>query len=367
MGYKTKSMIKQASGLSANYLLKKELNKYTNSISEQPKQGESIAKSTKKFTTPEILKSKNSARDRDEKKQIRRAGRDAARNTDVNFVKATPMGSDYFSLMAATAENLASRGAGKRKARKAAKSLKREMFSEGRDTKPTEVKVAKKIESKKTTPSSSKEEIKVPKKTDDFKVLPTTPDTLKAERAERLKRGNKALFKKVDENMNAYNQQKNEETKRLQKNEETPTSKEGFTSFTRSEGREDISKDDLKIPKSKTNNVVGKPSGSINDIQRAYIALGMIDKAREAGKAHSKQEMAEDKKLTGTNIPSYLSVSKSEADKFDANLKQDQENKARERESQNQAEIDAAKRTLGIQMTGDGFNKGMSRKNKYKK
>ena len=135
MGYKTKSMIKQASGLSANYLLEKELNKYTNSISEQPKQGESIAKSTKNTTT-EILKSKYSARDRDERKQIRKAGREAARNANVDFVKATPMGSDYFSLMAATAENLASRGAGKRKARKAAKSLKREMFSEGRDAKP---------------------------------------------------------------------------------------------------------------------------------------------------------------------------------------------------------------------------------------
>ena len=92
MGYKTKSMIKQASGLSANYLLEKELNKYTNSISEQPKQGESIAKSTKNTTT-EILKSKYSARDRDERKQIRKAGREAARNANVDFVKATLLGS----------------------------------------------------------------------------------------------------------------------------------------------------------------------------------------------------------------------------------------------------------------------------------
>ena len=363
MGYKTKSMIKQARGLSANYLLKKELNKYTNSISEQPKQGESIAKSTKKPPTPEILKSKDSARDRDEKKQIRRAGREAARNTDVDFVNATPMGSDYFSLMAATAENLASRGAAKRKVKKAAKSLKREMFSEGRDTKPTEVKVAKKIESSKLKPTASKEKIRVPKKTDDFKVLPTTPDTLK----EELKRGNKALFKTVDKNIAKYNQQKNKETKRLQKTKQPPISKEGFTSFTRSEGREDISKDDLKIPKSKTNNVVGKPSGSINDIQRAYNLLGMPDKAREAGKAHSKQEMAEDKERTGTKIPSYLNVSKSEAANFDANLEQAKENKAREKESKKQAEIDAAKKIVGLQMTGDGFNKGMSRKNKYKK
>jgi len=145
MGYKTKSMIKQLSGLSAEYYLDKELNKYTNKISEKPKQGESIANSSKKFTPFKIFKSKDSARDREEKKQIRKAGREAARNTDVDFVKATPMGSDYFSLMAATAENLASRGAGKRKARKAAKDLKREKLSEDRDVKPTDIKGFKKI------------------------------------------------------------------------------------------------------------------------------------------------------------------------------------------------------------------------------
>ena len=273
------------------------------------------------------------------------------------------MGSDYFSLMAATAENLASRGAGKRKAMKAAKSLKKKIFSEGRDAKPIESKVVPIIESKETTPSSSNAEIKVPKKTGKFKTLPTTPDTLK----EELKRGNKALFKAVDENMAKYNQQKNEETKRMQKTKQPPTSKEGFMSFTRSEGREEISKDDLKIPKSKTNNVVGKPSGSISDIQRAYYLLGMPDKAKQAGKAYRKQEMAEDKKLTGTNIPSYLSVSKSEADKFDAKIEQGKENRKREIKLKEKEEIEAAKRTLGIQMTGDGFNKGMSRKNKYKK
>ena len=39
--------------------------------------------------------------------------------------------------------------------------------------------------------------------------------------------------------------------------------------------------------------------------------------------------------------------------------------KEKERESLNEKE--EAKRTLGLQMVGDGFNKGMLRKNKYKK
>jgi hypothetical protein len=401
MAYKIKSMLKQTSGtgLSANYYLKQELNKFTDGDSEVVKpsnKGKSIAKVTEKFTTPEIIKAqimsylplrnqKDTDRERDEKKQIRKAGRDekkqirkagkeAAKNAEVDFVKATPMGSDYFSLMAATAENLASRGAEKRKARKAAKremlSLKREMLSEGRDAKSIERKGVKKIQSTSPTPSSSKAEIRVPKKTDEFKTLPTTPDTLKAERAERaerLKRGNKALFKKVDESMNAYNQQKNEETKRLKKTEQSPTSKEGFMSFTRSEGREDISKDDLKIPKSKTNNAVGITSDNLNKIERAYKLLGMPLEAKVVREAYNKQQMAEDEKRTGTKIPSWLSVSKSEAANFDANLKQANQEKAKKIESQKQAEIEAAKKIVGLQMTGDGFNKGMSRKNKYKK
>ena len=166
MGYKTKSMINQASGLDVNYKLKQELNKYTNSISEQPKQGKSIAKPTKKITTPKILKSKGSAIKRDEKQQIRKAGREAARNTDVDFVKATPMGSDYFSLMAATAENIASRTGAKGKARKAAKEMKREQIRRS-NILGDEVMERKPL--KKITKDKSKdklEDTRVPKKTD---------------------------------------------------------------------------------------------------------------------------------------------------------------------------------------------------------
>ena len=349
MGYKTKSMIKQASGLSANYLLKKELNKYTNLISEQPKQGESVAQSTKKLTTTNILKSKDSARDRDEKKQIRRAGREAARNTDVDFVKATPMGSDYFSLMAATAENLASRGAGKRKARKAAKSLKKKIFSEGRDAKPIESKVVPIIESKETTPSSSNAEIKVPKKTGKFKTLPTTPR-------------DKSLVPKIEEKVN-----KSEPVKDYlgYYGPPAPPSEDGDKN--RAFGRKIY---DVTVQTGKDARRILTPEASqeMTEKQRAYNILGMPDEARKVGSDFAKNKaFAEDLLLTGTNIPSYLSVSKSKADKFDANLEQGKEKKAREIELKEKEEIEAAKRTLGIQMTGDGFNKGMSRKNKYKK
>jgi hypothetical protein len=58
MAYKIKSMLKQTSGtgLSANYYLKQELNKFTDGDSEVVKpsnEGKSIAKVTEKFTTPE--------------------------------------------------------------------------------------------------------------------------------------------------------------------------------------------------------------------------------------------------------------------------------------------------------------------------
>ena len=159
MGYKTKSMIKQLSGLSVNYYLDKELNKYTDKISEPTKQGESIAKSTERSTTSNLLKKTQLKKDfslnKADRKQVRKAGREAARNTEVDFVKATPMGSDYFSLMAATAENLASRGAGKRKAKRAAKSLKRDQIRISTITgdKPTESKGFKEIQTKKPNPT----------------------------------------------------------------------------------------------------------------------------------------------------------------------------------------------------------------------
>ena len=345
MGYKTKSMIKQTSGLSANYLLKKELNKYTNSISEQPKQGESIAKYTKKVTTPEILKSKDSARDRDEKKQIRRAGREAARNTDVDFVRATPMGSDYFSLMAATAENLASRGAGKRKAKKAAKDLKREMLSEGRDAKPMESKVTKKIQSKNTTPSSSNAEVKVPKKTDKFKTLPTTPS-------------DKSLVPKIEEKVN-----KSEPVKDYlgYYGPPAPPSEDG--DMNRAFGQKIY---DVTVQAGEDARKFLTPEGRKEREQKQRDMRTLGYSREEINKVTQKNN--QDRRFAEKIAYSEAVKSRQKtATEFDANLKQARENKAREKESQNQAEREAAEKRLGIQMTGDGFNKGMLRKNKYKK
>ena len=345
MGYKTKSMLKQLSGLSANYYLDKELNKFTNKISEKPKQGESIAKSSKKFTPFEILKSKGSAIKRDEKKQIRKAGREAARNTDVDFVKATPMGSDYFSLMAATAENLASRAGVKGKARKAAKDLKRKDL---REVKPIESKGVKKIQSTSPTPSASNKEIRVPKNTDRFKTLPTTPD-------------DPSLVPKIKEKVNkkepvkdylsdygplappSSNQDLNENFGRKIKGVIDKTVDDARYILTRKAGEEMEQKvRDMKA--------VGKSRDEIN---------------RVAQKFKKDRAFAEKLIRTGTNTPS---IPKANAADFDAKLQESKNKKKEEREAAKKRAIEEAQERLGgVQMLGDGFNKGMSRKNKYKK
>ncbi len=128
MGYKTKSTLKQ-SGLSVNYYLNEELKKQSGDDSKSKiKQGESIAKATKKSTISNLLKKTELEKDfslnTTDRKQVRKAGREAADET--SFTKATPMGGDYFSLMAATAENIASRASTKGKAKKQAKSVERD-------------------------------------------------------------------------------------------------------------------------------------------------------------------------------------------------------------------------------------------------
>ena len=343
MGYKTKSMLKQLSGLSANYYLDKELNKFTDKISEKPKQGESIAKSSKKFTPFEILKSKGSAIKRDEKKQIRKAGREAARNTDVDFVKATPMGSDYFSLMAATAENLASRAGVKGKARKAAKDLKRKDL---REVKPMESKGVKK-----TTPSVSKEEIKVPKKTDRFKTLPTTPDDtfLVPKIKEKV---NESKSVPVKDYLTDYgplalpssNQDLNENFRRKIKDVTAKTVDDARRILTPEAGREMEQKQRDML-------TAGKSRDEIN---------------RVAQKFKKDRAFAEKLIRTGTNNP--FSVEKSVVTDFDVKLQESKNKKKEEREAANERAIKEAQERLGgVQMLGDGFNKGMSRKNKYKK
>jgi hypothetical protein len=352
-------MIKQLSGLSVNYYLDKELNKYTDKISEPTNQGEYIAKSTKKFTTPKILKSKDSVRDRDEKKQIRRAGRKAARNTDVDFVKATPMGSDYFSLMAATAENLASRGASKRKAKKAAKKEHQELQKKG---------------SSSFDGKGLKEGFKgadLPKiesgiKTGDF--FQSTFNTFKPERIKSIKKqaSEKQTSEKPKEDKLAPQNVFDKQVRPMYNKQYGPLAPKNTNSdINQAFGRKiyDVTQ---KMGEDAKYVLTPEASKEMSKKQIAYNILGMPGEAKKVGQQFKKDRAFAEKNLrTGTNVP--FSIPKVDANKFDANLKQEQEKIKSQKESDTKAREEEAKKTLGIQMTGDGFNKGMLRKNKYKK
>tara|TARA_R100000951_G_scaffold1887_1_gene3533 strand:- start:83 stop:1111 length:1029 start_codon:yes stop_codon:yes gene_type:complete len=342
MGYKTKSMIKQLSGLSAEYYLDKELNKYTNKISEKPKQGESIANNSKKFTPFKFLKSKDSARDREEKKQIRKAGREAARNADVDFVKATPMGSDYFSLMAATAENLASRGAGKRKARKEAKSLKRERLSEGRDVKPMDrkgilplkVEGVKRTQAKKTTPSSSKGDTRGPINVD----MPDMTNYIESKREN-------AQYE-YDQNKDKIN---TEAIKRLstfpQKAPEVVN-----------DGKEAKTLDPVYHYEDRTPRY---DIGINTNTGEEYIKRNLSPASRAIG---------ETVRGVTDSIVDFLTTPFSDeaVAKRKAKLEQTKQ-ESEQRQKERGLDLKKIKQSQGLPMMGDGFNKGMSRKNKYKK
>lgn len=347
MAYKIKSMLKQTSGtgLSANYYLEQELNKFTDGdleVTNPSNEGKSIAKVTKKFTTPEIIKAKDSARDRDEKKQIRKAGREAARNADVDFVKATPMGSDYFSLMAATAENLASRGAGKRKARKEAKSLKRKMFSEGRDIKPIESKGVKKI-----TKDESKdklEDTRVPKKATE--VVP---------------------FNRTYEEPKKQNKQ---ETKKEPKNNMNTKFIENITAFPQMlpngyiiERGEGDKKDKNLDPKYYYPDGTPRRSVKINPkTGEEYVQINLSPSARAI--KDTFKSIGDTFESIGDNFVAPFSNEAIAARKAKLEqAKQEREQLQKERE----LELEKIKQIQGLPMMGDGFNKGMSRKNKYKK
>lgn len=362
MGYKTKSMIKQLSGLSVNYYLDKELNKYTDKISEPTKQGESIAKSTEKSTTSNLLKKTQLKKDfslnKADRKQVRKAGREAARNTEVDFVKATPMGSDYFSLMAATAENLASRGAGKRKAKRAAKSLKRDQIRISNITgdKPTESKGFKEIQSKKTTPSSSKAEAVGPKKTDKFKTLPTTPS-------------DPSVMPKIEEKLDKLTSKKvfEKQVKPMYNEQYGPLAPKNTGADINKAFGQKIYKATVKAGENARRILTPEAGEEMVKTQRDMLTAGysQAEINKYAEEFRNKRTFAENLLRTGTNYPS--TVSKAEADKFDANLKKAQDEKKKASEAKKAQDVEDAKERLGLNMTGDGFNKGMLRKNKYKK
>lgn len=352
MAYKIKSMLKQTSGtgLSVNYYLKQELNKFPGGdleVTNPSNEGKSIAKVTEKSTTSNILKSKKSARDRDEKKQVREAGREAARNTDVDFVKATPMGSDYFSLMAATAENLASRGAGKRKARKEAKSLKRERLSKDRDIKPLDtpgilplkVEGVKKTQAKKTTPSSSKGGTKGPINVD----MPDMTDYIESKRKE-------AQYD-YDQKNDKIN------TDFIKRLSTFPQNTPQNTTEVVNDGKEAKNLDPTYYYED------GTPRRSVKTHKKTgkkYVQINPSPASRAIGETVRGVTDSIVDALTGV-----FSTMNTPAERK-AKLKQEQL-KLKERQEERKLDLEEIERIQGLQMMGDGFSKGMSRKNKYKK
>ena len=351
MAYKIKSMLKQTSGtgLSSNYYinqnlnyLEQELNKLAGGNSEKTKQPESVTENSKKFTPFKILKSKDSARDKDEKKQVRKAGREAARNTDVDFVKATPMGSDYFSLMAATAENLASRGAGKRKARKEAKSLKRERLSKDRDIKPLDTPVVlplkvegvKKTQAKKTTPSASKEDTRVPINAPKLAPFNRT--------YEGTKKQSKAEEEVVKDDINK------QFVNRIV-NASYPKGESNDNKKTESLDPKYYYEDGTPRRIVKTNPRTGEEYTEINPSPAARAI-----KETFTGVADSIFDV-----FTAPFSDEAIAARKEEREQARQEMEQ--------RQKESELDLEKIKQSQGLPMMGDGFSKGMSRKNKYKK
>ena len=76
---------------------------------------------------------------RSQRKEVREAGKEAAKDVDTSFKKAELAGTDFNSLLIGTIQNLTSSSKAsskKRKVKKAAKDTKREMLSKGRPTEP---------------------------------------------------------------------------------------------------------------------------------------------------------------------------------------------------------------------------------------
>ena len=181
MGYKTKSMINQASGLDVNYKLKQELNKYTdfnpkkNKVSTTNKQTPQVGGSgfgdrkggfgnkiiptsfNGKITTTSNLLPTSSPKENPDKKQsdkaykkqaksigtyineggergykksqrkeARAVGKEAAKDIDTSFKKAELAGTDFNSLLIGTMQNLGASAAASSKKRKVKKAAKKE-------------------------------------------------------------------------------------------------------------------------------------------------------------------------------------------------------------------------------------------------
>ena len=336
-------MLKQTSGtgLGVNYYLKQDLdlNKFTNGnfldlnkftggnseVVKQKNEVSSIAEATKKSTTPELIK----AKERDEKKQIRRAGREAAKNVEVDFVKATPMGSDYFSLMAATAENIASRAGQKRKARKAAKEMKREQIRRS-NILGDEVMEKKKADITGLKSNNKLKDTKVPKKATD--VVPNDIPVGRFKPEDINKKAIETITRLPQTLPNGYIIERGEDNKNTKILDRKYYYKDGTRKY------------DVGInPNTGKEYPKRNPSPASRGIGEFFA--GISKSIEESIKAT----------ISGTSA----AARKAKLEK----ARQEMEQRQKERE----LDLEKIKQIKGLPMMGDGFNKGMSRKNKYKK
>ena len=282
MGYKTKSMINQASGLDVKNKLKKELNKNkTNKAYE--KQAESIGTYINKGGEKGYKKS--------QRKEARAVGKEAAKNVDTSFKKSELAGTDFNSLLIGTIKNLeASSGASskKRKVKKAARKEHKEFQKKGSSN----------FDGEGLTESFKGTDL--PKIDSGIKTGDFFQDTFANFNPER----DKGIKKQA---------------KDIKKQAKDKKYKSGIS--------KDLG-DKIMLHRPSTNNI--NPKGKTKD-QYDFNPPSYFDRTAQKVKKAAGDWIRED-------FPNFS---------FDR--------------------IRTPRELLGLQMTGDGFNKGILRKNKYKK
>ena len=117
MGYKTKSMLNQASGLDVKNKLKQELNK-NKTDKAYKKQAKSIGTYVNEGGEKKYKKS--------QRKEARAVGKEAAKNVDTSFEGAKLAGTDFNSLLIGTIQNISESGKASGKKRKIKRDARKE-------------------------------------------------------------------------------------------------------------------------------------------------------------------------------------------------------------------------------------------------
>ena len=379
MGYKTKSMINQRGpgqlpGFdienfnSINNNLKKLTTKFkgineTKAIQEiRKKEGpsgaintsnllqENLNKESSKSSSPTKAKKKlieGRKLKRSQRKEVREAGKEAAKDVDTSFKKAELAGTDFNSLLIGTIQNLTSSSKAsskKRKVKKAAKDTKREMLSKGRPTEP----MGELGNKKSQTLNAIKTSI-APEKSKVAEASAVTKNTNKTNTAPIPGSDPflvpKTVFKEQVKPMYEYG---------------PIAPKSGNTDMNKSFGRKiyDVTE---QTGKDAAYALTRPASKQMEQDQRDYKTLGMTDEVIKVGKDFDKKRDFARGYLKNTPTPPSA---------IDVEYNKQRKIKSEERNLQiEQDKADARKRLklTGVPMMGDGFNKGMLRKNKYKK